>query len=96
MVQVGNYDTSPKSGKVIGGCWGVYPYLPSGHIIASDGSEGMFVLKKAAYLNGVVLDAETKEPISNATIRINGEITSSDSEGVFKYGNVIKYKTCFW
>jgi len=91
MVQVGNYDTSPKSGKGLAGCWGVYPYLPSGHIIASDGSEGMFVLKpnykKAAYLNGVVLDAETKKPISNATIQINGEITSSDSDGIFKYGS---------
>lgn len=27
------------------GCWGVWPYLPSGNIIASDISEGLFVLK---------------------------------------------------
>ncbi|MFA9212788.1 MAG: choice-of-anchor B family protein [Candidatus Methylacidiphilales bacterium] len=27
------------------GCWGVCPYLPSGNIIASDISEGLFVLK---------------------------------------------------
>ncbi len=26
------------------GCWGVYPFLPSGYIIASDISEGLFVL----------------------------------------------------
>ena len=26
------------------GCWGVYPFLPSGNIIASDISEGLFVL----------------------------------------------------
>lgn len=27
------------------GCWGVYPFLPSGNIIASDFSNGLFVLK---------------------------------------------------
>ncbi len=27
------------------GCWGVYPYLPSGNILASDISNGLFVLK---------------------------------------------------
>lgn len=63
MVQVGNYDTSPKSGKGFDGCVGVYPYLPSGNIIASDKSEGLFVLKpnyeKAVYLSDGVLDAET-------------------------------------
>lgn len=91
MVQVGNYDTSPQSGGGFGGCWGVYPYLPSGNIIASDGSEGMFVLKadfkQAAYLNGVVLDAETGTPIFDAIVEINGELSNSDFDGVFKYGN---------
>ncbi|MBI3502217.1 MAG: choice-of-anchor B family protein [Bacteroidetes bacterium] len=42
--QVGNYDTSPLSGSGYGGCWGVYPYLPSGIIIASDIEQGLFVL----------------------------------------------------
>lgn len=27
------------------GCWGVYPYLPSGHILASDRKYGLYVLK---------------------------------------------------
>lgn len=44
LVQVGNYDTSPMSGPGYGGCWGVYPYLPSGIILASDIEEGLFVL----------------------------------------------------
>ncbi len=43
------YDTYPKnlSGEYHGfhGCWGVWPFLPSGNIIASDISEGIFVLK---------------------------------------------------
>ncbi|MFN6358287.1 MAG: choice-of-anchor B family protein [Bacteroidota bacterium] len=42
------YDTYPKNapGVYTGfhGCWGVWPYLPSGNILASDISEGLFVL----------------------------------------------------
>lgn len=44
LVIVGSYDTSPMSGPGFGGCWGVYPYLPSGIILASDIEEGLFVL----------------------------------------------------
>lgn len=44
LVIVGSYDTSPLSGSGFGGCWGVYPYLPSGIILASDIEEGLFVL----------------------------------------------------
>ena len=43
------YDTYPKnaSGVYNGfhGCWGVWPFLPSGRILASDISEGLFVLE---------------------------------------------------
>lgn len=43
------YDTYPLNvdGVYNGfhGCWGVWPYLPSGNIIASDISEGLFVMK---------------------------------------------------
>jgi choice-of-anchor B domain-containing protein len=46
---VGFYDTYPKNavGVYSGfhGCWGVWPFLPSGVILASDISEGLFVLK---------------------------------------------------
>lgn len=42
------YDTYPDNvGSYNGykGCWGVYPYLPSGHILASDRTYGLQVLK---------------------------------------------------
>src|ERR1043166_9727774 len=45
-VQVAWYDTHPQEPEVYGGykgCWGVWPYLPSGHIIASDLTSGIFV-----------------------------------------------------
>ena len=44
--QVAWYDTFTGNTNYNGfdGCWGVYPYLPSGNIIASDGTGGLFVL----------------------------------------------------
>lgn len=41
------YDTYPDNTTYNGyeGCWGVYPYLPSGNILASDISKGLFILK---------------------------------------------------
>ncbi|MBI4931782.1 MAG: choice-of-anchor B family protein [Bacteroidetes bacterium] len=45
--QAGYYDTHPGDIDYTGygpGCWGVYPYLPSRHIIGSDIANGLFVL----------------------------------------------------
>lgn len=44
------YDTYPQNAKnqyplPYAGCWGVWPFLPSGNIIASDRTNGIFVLK---------------------------------------------------
>ncbi len=42
---IGYYDTYEEASYTsYQGCWGVYPYLPSGNIIASDFSNGLFVL----------------------------------------------------
>ncbi len=43
---VGFYDTSfrPHRAGKYEGCWGVYPFLPSGHILSSDMQEGLYVL----------------------------------------------------
>lgn len=44
--KVGYYDTEPNNTNYQGftGCWGVYPFFPSGNIIASDMNNGLFVL----------------------------------------------------
>jgi choice-of-anchor B domain-containing protein len=43
------YDTYPQNDTIFNptyeGCWGVYPFLPSGNIIASDRANGIFVLQ---------------------------------------------------
>ena len=54
--------------------WGVFPYFPSGNILASDIENGLFVLgpnyTPAAYLEGNVTDFATTNPIDNAQIEI--------------------------
>lgn len=107
VVEVGNFDTSPNySGNGFNGCWGVYPYLPSGNIIASDIEEGLYVLGvnyvQAAQLDGTVTDANTTLPISNAVVTIqNQNITANTSTngeyvtGILSSGqfNIIYSKT---
>jgi choice-of-anchor B domain-containing protein len=44
------FDTHPENDVTqiyngFAGCWGIYPFLPSGNIIASDMSKGFFLLK---------------------------------------------------
>ncbi|MEQ8358765.1 MAG: choice-of-anchor B family protein [Cytophagales bacterium] len=42
--QVAFFDTDTTTSGGFDGCWGVYPYLPSGNIIASDQKKGLYVL----------------------------------------------------
>lgn len=53
VTRMGYYDTypdNPTDYTGYHGCWGVYPFLPSGRIIASDITYGLFVLS-APYAN---------------------------------------------
>ena len=89
MVEVGIGRTT-KGGN---GCWGAYPYLPSGLILASDMDNGLFVYEpnytRAARFEGIVLDSVTKTPVNGAKISIEGLINReilSDGFGRFKTG----------
>lgn len=45
------YDTYPQNGTNYSGfegCWGIYPYLPSGNLLAFDMTNGLFVLRMDA------------------------------------------------
>ena len=44
-VEVASYDTWPGSSGGFNGCWGVYPFLPSGNILVSDRTSGLFVVR---------------------------------------------------
>ena len=99
MVEVGNYDTSPAfSGDGFNGCWGVYPWLPSGNIIASDVQNGLIILGAsytgASYLKGKVTNLNTAANLDGVQIEIlttsvslNTNVIGDYSTGIAIAGN---------
>lgn len=95
LIPVAKNDFSPLEGDGFNGCWGVYPYLPSGNIIASDIEEGLFVLTpeyiRASYLEGIIKDSACGNPLENVTVSIEeldiSEVSGFD--GIFRTGTVI-------
>lgn len=101
LVQVGNFDTYSGSGSGFEGCWGVYPYLPSGNLLISnitasptiqDGE--MKVLTptyiRACHLEGTVTDASTGLPLAGAAMSLAGTTLSAVTppNGQYKVGQV--------
>ena len=80
MVEVGHYDAFSGGGDGFDGSWGAYPYLPSGLVLSVEINSGpngegqLLVLdpeyKRAAFLEGLVKDSLSGNPLSNASIRI--------------------------
>ncbi len=74
MIEVGNYDSSPLSGNGFNGCWGAYPWLPSGNLIISDIENHLFILgpnyKRGCYVDGTVTNLSTGDSIPGALIEI--------------------------
>jgi choice-of-anchor B domain-containing protein len=83
LIEVGSYDTFKGNDGGFEGNWGVSPYLPSGLIIASDITNGLFVLKptyqRACYLEGSITDAQTGMPINGATVQLIARQYNFDS-----------------
>lgn len=96
LVKVGGYDTAPDfNGNGFHGCWGVYPYLPSGNLLASDIERGLFIFKptykRASFIKGVVKDASTNKFLFDATVSItksNNISVATKSDGSFVKGYV--------
>jgi choice-of-anchor B domain-containing protein len=90
MVLVGQYDTSPLSGFGYDGCWGVYPYTPSGLVYATDVLTGFFVLDvnytQAAWLEGTVTNSVTGGPLTGATAVLEGTSGTGISDIFGQYG----------
>lgn len=101
MVQVGNYDTYPTgSGNGFNGCWGVYPYLPSGNILVSNmsGSSStdgeLWVLTpdyvRGCYVEGAITNGANGQALSGALIKLLTTSTSETSNalGLYKMGQL--------
>lgn len=92
MVEVGNFDTSPLQSVFTEGCWGAYPFLPSGLILATDMDEGLFILqpdyKLGSYLEGHVTDAQTTNDLQGVDVRIVGHNQNvlTDLSGIYATG----------
>ncbi|HLG94299.1 MAG TPA: choice-of-anchor B family protein [candidate division Zixibacteria bacterium] len=77
-IEVGHYDTAPQaqSSGNYAGCWDVFPYFPSGTLVASNysGPAGMWLLRfngaKAGRITGTVIDFLSGEPVPDVTVRV--------------------------
>lgn len=103
MVVVGWYDHYAKSGNGFEGTWGVYPYLPSGIILASNIEDGLYIYTpnyvRACYLEGTITDAITGNPINAADVSIQTTLVqeNSNSAGFYAtgYGNSGTYNVVY-
>ncbi|MEZ5063080.1 MAG: FlgD immunoglobulin-like domain containing protein, partial [bacterium] len=80
-----HYDTYPGRGFAFDGVFGIYPYLPSGNILASDMSTGLWIFRHRAadaQLTLTVTDRESGLPLRDAIVRnLAGEAGTTDADG---------------
>ena len=92
MIKVAEYDTYEGQTISYDGCWGVYPFLPSGTILAADITNGLFILgptyQQAAYLEGIVTDQQSNLPLNDVLVKIVGDDQSdlTNSSGFYATG----------
>ena len=100
LIQVAYYDSYSGSGDGFDGCWGTYPFLPSGLIISSEinsssnQSAKLMIYERgfdqACYLEGNVTDASNGNALNGANVQILNTIipnnTSSNLLGDYVSG----------
>jgi choice-of-anchor B domain-containing protein len=90
--EVGFYDTYPEASGGYNGVWEVYPYLPSGKLIASDRQHGLFVMTFnnaiAGSIKGVVRNGATNAPMPGVKVYVPqlGRVVVTDSQGRYYVG----------
>ena len=101
MVVTGSFDTyTCGAGSGWDGCWGVYPFFPSGAIITSNiqgcaGTGGEMKVftpdyVRGCYLEGAVTNAANDQPLSAVAVSIVGTSTGDNTNaiGLYKIGQV--------
>ncbi len=96
LVITGWYDTTPEMGNGFGGCYGAFPWFPSGTIAATNMNNPTALILltpnyvRATYLEGTILSSCTGGPLSDVVVSISGNdpfaSTQTDLNGVFKTG----------
>lgn len=89
LIQVGNFDTYNGQTPGFDGCWGVYPFFPSGKAVAADITKGLFILgmhyEKACYLEGVVTDAVSGLSLANVQVQLSSAVMQEQTNQVGFY-----------
>lgn len=95
LIVVGYFDTNDATGANFRGCWGATPFLSNDWILAADIENGLFVLQadyqRAGYIEGIVSNAQTADPIFNARIEWTDteiNLTNSLPNGYYSSGRV--------
>jgi len=80
--EVGYYDTETSNTTYsnYAGCWGVYPFLPSGRIIASDVLNGLQVLEISSSLSALTILPVTWKSISAQVVNKQVKLDWSTGE----------------
>ncbi len=97
LLETGHYDISEFSGKGFRGCWGLYPFLPSGIILATNIEGNLVILEptyvRAAFVEGTVLDSITGKPLKNVSAALVTDDTTytvyTDKSGYYVNGTAL-------
>ncbi len=96
VIEVGYFDSFVSQTAGFFGVWGVYPYFPSGLVIASDIEKGLLVYNvnyvRACWLEGKVTNAVTGLPVQGAQVHIESTQANAGTtgiDGVYKTGQAI-------
>jgi choice-of-anchor B domain-containing protein len=86
-VEVASYDTWPGATGGYNGCWGCYPFFPSGNILASDRNTGLYIVRPSGasftnYGQGCAGSATAACPELNAT---GGTLSNSTNQYEYSY-----------
>lgn len=98
LVTVAQYDTYAGNNLEFEGCWGVFPYFPSGTVIATDIDPAQLTVltptyQRACYLEGKITKSCDGNPLVGATIVINGgndprKPVTTRVDGLYRTGQV--------
>jgi len=95
LVKVGSYDTYLEPTGGFAGCWGAFPFLESGFVLASDRQTGLYILEtnytRACWLEGSITECESGLPINGVNVAIMSSDLNrekSDPLGFYATGQV--------
>ena len=92
IIEVGNWDTFLGGNGGFSGCWGAYPFLPSGLVLLSDRQSGLMVCG-ADYVRACWLEGKITNAVTGASI-FGAEVNIASNQANFATSNVVgNYKT---